>query len=74
MKFNLKNRPCFPCDEKTAKYFYKWFEGFEKELRERIKAIKHDIGNFECKEVGDVLKEILGDATKRKKSDNERAA
>ena len=69
MKFNLKNRPklhglkgstferfqqLFEQVEKTEE----WFEGFEKELREKLRHYEFEGQNWELQEI---LKEILGD-------------
>ena len=62
MKYNFKN-PLWITNPHYAK------DCFEKELRERIKEFGQQPVYLE-----DVLKEILGDAPIRKKSDNERAS
>ena len=62
MKYNLKNRP-EPWQHKSMK---EWFEGFEKELRERININWDDQREvllfYDNNDVYDVIKEILGDA------------
>ena len=64
MKFNLKNRPIFESDPMhigdrfvEAKELEKWFEGFEKELREKL---VHPT-NTKSVAVYDFIKEILGE-------------
>lgn len=77
MKFNLKNRPetinppysarpwCNP--EKSAE----WFEGFEKELRERLDELKNTKGRLplhaRCHIAGEIetIEEILALANQR---------
>ena len=62
MRYNLKNRP--NCEECSINCMAKsdnikeWFEGFEKELREKIKWFKaYEAGNL-CQLL---IKEILGE-------------
>ena len=72
MKYNLKNRPKAKYGELYMEYVEEWFEGFEKELRDTLELT----GDFESSRArgrSDLRREILGDATIRKKSDNERA-
>lgn len=57
MKFNLKNRPKTVFKESS---FTKWFEGFEKELRERLKQIKQSTLP-EARIRREIYKEILGE-------------
>jgi len=78
MKFNLKNRPAF-----TRRRYPKgtcapdieemldWFEGFEKELREKLSALekinerrKYGSEIWEIPAKIELLKEILGDEHK----------
>jgi len=57
MKFNLKNRPFLTSDYNDPEKVKKWFEGFEKELRENL--------NDPCMPWLDVeafIREILGDS------------
>jgi len=72
MKFNLKNRPKFEELEYSAltwekvKETIEWFEGFEKELREKLSAlekIRRRYGSeiWEIPAKIELLKEILGD-------------
>ena len=64
MKFNLKNRPKFEELEYSAltwgkvKETIEWFEGFEKELREKLRHYEFEGQNWELQEI---LKEILGE-------------
>ena len=74
MKFNLKNRPKFEELEYSAltwekvKETIEWFEGFEKELREKLSALekinerrKYGSEIWEIPAKIELLKEILGD-------------
>ena len=57
MKFNLKNRP--KCDDIYRYDEYEaWFEGFEKELRERL--TNHDCDEKVCL-FSKIIREILGE-------------
>jgi len=64
MKFNLKNRPKPPKFHNWRnihEFIYEyneWFEGFEKELREKLKHYEFEGQNWELQEI---LKEILGE-------------
>jgi len=63
MKFNLKNRPktCFEQDLCVADGdLAKWFEGFEKELREKWKKLDCE----SALELGQsmIIREILGES------------
>jgi len=80
MKFDLKNRPrLFIQAENYADYYFKaekWFEGFEKELRERILGFpescqqckNYNQQKMECRllvcpyveEATEIFREILG--------------
>lgn len=64
MKFNLKNRPKVP-DHKNLDLWMVhgedvkwWFEGFEKELREKL---KHPIHGYTRKDAVISINEILGE-------------
>jgi hypothetical protein len=76
MKHNLKNRPWFQIDEniehpRTMEGLHtsfdkliecqKWFEAFEKELREEIKKYHSTCAIIHCPELRRI-KEILGDS------------
>jgi len=65
MKFNLKNRPKVRSEDLSKELsatialgMEDWFEGFEKELREKLKHYEFEGQNWELQEI---LKEILGD-------------
>jgi len=70
MKFNLKNRPSSDQCVKDMEY-EKWFEGFEKELRERLKygqkaqkiwTERNDMHTaLQWKERNNEIEEILGE-------------
>ncbi len=63
MKFNLKNRPKLSDEYNT--WTERWFEGFEKELREEIRKIEvqnDDVGHKAMKnKFHDLLLKILGE-------------
>lgn len=62
MKFNLKNKPFCKgvnCDLRCYDW-EKWFEGFEKELRKKIKNLKPQKQYYDF-EVARILEEILGE-------------
>ena len=65
MKYNLKNRPDPTTDAVTwEQYQYyqemeEWFEGFEKELREKMK--RFNVAPMAYDEEIDLIKEILGE-------------
>lgn len=60
MKFNLKNRPRENGDNMIgSKEATEWFEGFEKELREKIKTLE-EADNLGDSIIASELKEILG--------------
>ena len=74
MKFNLKNRPIFESDPMhigdrfvEAKELEKWFEGFEKELREdadRLKKSREEADYHTTMVINSLLRwimEILGE-------------
>ena len=55
LKYNLKNRP-----RNDAQCEYEeWFEGFEKELREKYREHK-EVGSIGANIIAEVYKEILG--------------
>lgn len=54
MKFNLKNRPTVFAEKKEL---IKWFEGFEKELREMLQKY-FELHHFIAR---DVIEDILGE-------------
>jgi len=65
MKYNLKNRPRpyttrkNPTKEEVA--FLRWFEGFEKELRERAEKVKDLFKISDTCHPMIPIKEILGE-------------
>jgi len=72
MKFNLKNRPKWQDDEEVQANekrdiiwnYNEWFEGFEKELRERLSNLELRELNPKCDRFSSAwafAKEILGD-------------
>ena len=68
MKYNLKNRPLFefhPHDAKISENLHEWFEGFEKELREKAAhleaVLKKNPDNFYAQWKLNGIKEILGE-------------
>ena len=70
MKYNLKNRPKEEGDiTDYIRATQEWFEGFEKELRERLDQViedkkrlfKSEIGQWMCIGVRDTIKEVLGE-------------
>lgn len=71
MKFNLKNRPKPPSEiaivtgREPYDYAEKWFEGFEKQLREKLEGIQFVLKDSPRAPwflgVQDMVKEILGD-------------
>jgi len=71
MKFTLKNRPtCTDLSIEKRDQLIRWFEGFEKELREKkafldIDLESHDVCCVQCLMKGEYMKikEILGDVT-----------
>jgi len=72
MKFNLKNRPKF-WDKITPETDFEahreqyitdvinWFEGFEKELREKLEALDRFYPDVDRYNIIDFIKEILGE-------------
>lgn len=75
MKHNLKNRPWMtPAKANTRTLetlkeesmdFERWFEGFEKELRQRLDFSYADAPQplERCRRYAQIFKEILGDGT-----------
>ena len=69
MKFNLKNRPHIDQEEEGLIYIsanYKkkldaWFEGFEKELREKLESLEDKWYDEEGALSVDLIEEILGE-------------
>ncbi len=64
MKFNLKNRPNLQDvlsrgDNLWLVAFEKWFEGFEKELRERLIKNSSAFGKWDRPK--ELIEEILGE-------------
>lgn len=61
MKFNLKNKPKLTADPTTNEQkIVEWFEGFEKELREKLEYLKLKHWQ-ETKYVVKLIEEILGE-------------
>ena len=68
MKFNLKNKPKVNWQSENLMLLWedfsqieKWFEGFEKELKELYKNEKRIYGRSSIMDAKDLIKEILGE-------------
>lgn len=59
MKYNLRNRPRYGLKPKSKTRL--WFEGFEKELKERQQKCSRMSYNPSYRAISDFIKEILGE-------------